>query len=71
MATAQFLEISVPYVGYVLRDEAVRRAAGTSRPFLIYQPGCAASRCVRWIASRLAKADLLASFLLRQSWGAG
>ncbi|MDI3532570.1 MAG: flagellar biosynthesis protein FlhG [Synergistaceae bacterium] len=56
MAAAQFLGISVPYAGYVLRDEAVRRAAETSRPFLIYQPGCAASQCVRWIASRLAKA---------------
>jgi flagellar biosynthesis protein FlhG len=54
MAADQFLNVSVPYLGYVLWDRSVAAAVRLRRPFLLTEPDGAASRCVRIIARRLA-----------------
>jgi len=49
----RFLGIRVRDLGFVLDDPAVRQSAREQRPFVSAYPGCAATRGVRAIASRL------------------
>ena len=53
MAAGQFLNLDIPYVGYVLWDRSVGDAVKLRRPFLQNQPDSAAARCVRVVARRL------------------
>ncbi|MBI2919486.1 MAG: MinD/ParA family protein [Planctomycetes bacterium] len=49
----RFLSARVDRAGYVLRDEAVPRSVRAKAPFVVAEPRCAASVCVRNLAARL------------------
>jgi len=57
MAADQFLNLSIPYLGYVLWDPSVTAAVRLRRPFLLADPDGPAARCVRVIARRLIRVD--------------
>ncbi len=52
-AAARFLEISLSYAGFVVRDEAVRRAANEQKALLSAHPSAAAARSIRFVAEGL------------------
>jgi flagellar biosynthesis protein FlhG len=47
---SRFLGLPLTFAGYVLSDEAVARAVRARQPFMISDPGCNASACVRALA---------------------
>ncbi len=49
---ARFLNLPVTFAGYVLRDEAVSSAVRSRRPFVIENPRCHASVCIRSLAQK-------------------
>ena len=53
MAAEQFLNLDIPYIGYVLWDRSVGDSVKLRRPFLQNDPDSAAARCVRVVARRL------------------
>ena len=53
----QFLNLKVDYLGYVYDDPTVSTAVLKQKPFLIAEPGCKASICIKQIASRLEKVE--------------
>ncbi len=53
MAANQFLEMTVPYVGYVPWDPNIRKAVQKRRPFYLSYPSTGASKALSSIARRL------------------
>lgn len=53
----QFLNLKVDYLGYVYDDPTVSSSVLKQKPFLIAEPSCKASICVKQIASRLEKIE--------------
>ena len=53
----QFLNLKIDYLGYVYEDPAVQQAVVRQKPFLLLDPRCRASICIRQIASRLEKVE--------------
>jgi flagellar biosynthesis protein FlhG len=53
----QFLNLKVDYLGYVYDDPTVSSSVLKQKPFLIAEPGCKASICIKQIASRLEKVE--------------
>jgi len=53
MAAKQFLGLSVPYLGHVLRDPKVEKSVRMRVPLLEAFPECAASKCILNLCSRL------------------
>ncbi|MDR2179432.1 MAG: MinD/ParA family protein [Synergistaceae bacterium] len=47
MAAAQFLNLSVNYMGYILKDHFVEQAVRIRKPFYQLYPDCPAAECVR------------------------
>jgi flagellar biosynthesis protein FlhG len=54
VAAAKFLHRSLKYYGYVADDALVRQATLAQRPVVTHAPQCAASRCFRILAARIA-----------------
>jgi flagellar biosynthesis protein FlhG len=54
---SQFLNLKVDYLGYVYDDPAVQSSILKQKPFLVNEPKCKASHCVKNIVSRLEKVD--------------
>jgi len=53
----QFLNLKVDYLGYVYDDPTVSAAVIRQKPFLVGEPSCKASICVKQIVSRLEKVE--------------
>jgi flagellar biosynthesis protein FlhG len=53
----QFLNLKIDYLGYVYDDPAVQQAVLRQKPFLVADPQCKASICVKHIVSRLEKVE--------------
>jgi flagellar biosynthesis protein FlhG len=53
----QFLNLKIDYLGYVYDDPTVQQAVLRQKPFLIADPQCKASICVKHIVSRLEKVE--------------
>jgi len=53
----QFLNLKVDYLGYVYDDPTVSAAVIRQKPFLVAEPSCKASICVKQIVSRLEKVE--------------
>jgi flagellar biosynthesis protein FlhG len=53
----QFLNLKLDYLGYVYDDVTVGNAVLKQKPFILEDPKCKASICVRHIVSRLEKVD--------------
>lgn len=51
--SGQFLNIKVDYLGYVYNDPVVSKAVLKRKPFMVVDPNCKASVCVRQLVSRL------------------
>ena len=60
-AAKRFLERSLRFAGFIVRDPAVREAVLRQRPIVDYAPQAPASRCFRILASRISG----------QAWGGG
>jgi flagellar biosynthesis protein FlhG len=54
VAAAKFLQRSLKYYGYVAEDALVRQATLAQRAVVDHAPQCAASRCFRILAARMA-----------------
>jgi flagellar biosynthesis protein FlhG len=50
----RFLDLEVEWLGWIPRDIAVQRAGRSQCAFLLDAPGCAASRGLRFLASKIA-----------------
>lgn len=53
----QFLNLKIDYLGYVYEDPAVPHSILKQKPFLIVEPNCKASICIKHIVSRLEKME--------------
>jgi flagellar biosynthesis protein FlhG len=53
----QFLNLKIDYLGYVYDDPAVPHSILKQKPFLIVEPNCKASICIKHIVSRLEKME--------------
>jgi len=53
-AAAKFLHRSLKYYGFVAEDPTVRQATLAQRAVVVHAPQCAASRCFRILAARIA-----------------
>ncbi len=53
----QFLNLKVDYLGYVYDDPTVSASVIKQKPFLVAEPSCKASICVKQIVSRLEKVE--------------
>ena len=53
----QFLNLKVDYLGYVYDDPTVSSSVLKQKPFMVAEPSCKASICVKQIASRLEKIE--------------
>ena len=56
MAASQFLEISVSYIGYILKDSFVEQAVRVRKPFYRLFPDSPAARCIKSIVETLSVA---------------
>ncbi|MCF6336093.1 MAG: MinD/ParA family protein [Spirochaetales bacterium] len=54
---SQFLNLKVDYLGYVYDDPQVSQAILKQKPFMIIDPNCKASICIKHIVSRLEKVE--------------
>ena len=53
----QFLNLKVDYLGFIYEDPAVSHAVIRQKPFMVTDPKCKASICVRHIVERLDKSN--------------
>ncbi|MDR1597196.1 MAG: MinD/ParA family protein [Treponema sp.] len=56
--TGQFLNLKVDYLGFIYDDAVVSHAVLRQRPFMVIDPKCKASLCVRHIVGRMEKSDI-------------
>ncbi|MBN2652327.1 MAG: MinD/ParA family protein [Spirochaetales bacterium] len=66
----QFLNVKIDYLGYVYDDPVVGDSVARQKPFLLHDPKCKASACIRQIVSRLEKVEYkegsgLSNFLVK------
>ncbi|MDR2740307.1 MAG: MinD/ParA family protein [Treponema sp.] len=54
----QFLNLKVDYLGFIYDDAVVSHAVLRQRPFMVIDPRCKASLCVRHIVGRMEKSDI-------------
>ena len=54
---SQFLNLKVDYLGYVYDDPQVSQAILKQKPFMIVDPNCKASICIKHIVGRLEKVE--------------
>ncbi|MDR0584009.1 MAG: MinD/ParA family protein [Treponema sp.] len=53
--SGQFLNLRVDYLGFIYDDQAVPQAVLRQKPFMVIDPKCKASQCVRHIVERMDK----------------
>jgi flagellar biosynthesis protein FlhG len=49
----RFLDFDIEFFGHVVKDQAVVRSALYRKPFLLNEPACRASRCIRKLADKI------------------
>jgi flagellar biosynthesis protein FlhG len=69
MATNQFLEISINYIGCILKDACVEQAVRIRKPFYRLFPDSPASACVKSIVEALSSGNLPGGGSSRQPKG--
>jgi flagellar biosynthesis protein FlhG len=55
-AAAKFLNISLDYAGFVVRDDHIRKAANAQKPMVELTPAAPAARSIRYVAESLLSA---------------
>jgi flagellar biosynthesis protein FlhG len=54
----QFLNLKVDYLGFIYDDQVVSQAVLRQKPFMVIDPKCKASICVKHIVERMDKTEL-------------